>query len=487
MTRKIYITDAIFKKEPITTSAVSNIFGINAARQWISVKEGADFVYYFATEDRYKITSNYSAAGLKDQKNKSFTFNVNLWKRLITVGDNMYLSTYRFIPRFVNASVTPDIAGAGQDNKNPRSETWNISGEFKKQYVMIRIDGGVNAIDGASVIDRGIELVRGGKGLSPTPSASTLKTVYSYDNIQIIPSMATQNWFTGDPSYLQDYTNMLNFAEQAVTEEAGRTGGRSSPPPRPRAPVNPRATPALFKPTPAPAPIKVDFGPALEFGPSMSSMEGKPYILQRYIINVGNLPQQITRRFWIKLVPNSFQYSDVSSSWNEVDRPGNYAITDWAKYKPLKVSFRFLIAGNVDPASLIDQASEIPLDGLQTSVEKELRDLRAISTAPHPISLVNFQPYLTDTMRYPFLQDKTGAKFVISDMGVTSSRFTNNGISNASAAEISISLIEYIEPVMELAVLPPIKPQGTPPTDTPNETPQDISKGLFSGTWTVAR
>jgi hypothetical protein len=85
------------------------------------------------------------------------------------------------------------------------------------------------------------------------------------------------------------------------------------------------------------------------------------------------------------------------------------------------------------------------------------------------------------------LRDKTGAKFVISDMGVTASRFTDSGISNASAAEINISLIEYIEPVMELAVLPPIKPQGTPPTDTPDDTPQDISKNLFTSTFTVPR
>lgn len=478
---KIEITDSVFKKEPIRTSSVTDVFGRNARGKWISVMEGNTLVYYYGTENTIKITSNYSAAGIKDKKNNSFTFNVNLWKRLITVGDNMYLSAYRFIPRFINASVTGSTSIDESTNRTTRSETWNISGEFKKQYVMVRFDGGVSGVDTS------VDLTRGGKIQSPKPTAATLKTVYSYENTQNIPNESTQNWLTGDPSYLQDYINLRDFAVQANAEEQGRTGGRSSAPPGPRAPRNPNATPAVFRPTPAPAPIKVEFGPALEFGPSMASMEGKPYILQRYIIDVGDLPQQITRRFWVKLVPNSFQYSDVSSSWNEVDRPGNYAITDWAKYKPLKVSFRFLIAGNVDPARLIDQNSEIPLDGLQTSIEQELRDLRAISTAPHPISLVNFQPYLTDTMRYPFLQDKTGAKFVISDMSINATRFTNSGINNASAAEVTMSLIEYIEPVMELAVLPPIRPQGTPSTDRVDENPQDISKRLFTSTFTVPR
>jgi hypothetical protein len=477
---KLQIPDTVFKKQPVTTSAVSNIFGVNARGRWISVMEGGNLAYYYATETTIKINSNYSIAGAKS-KDKLFTFNVNLWKRLITVGNNMYLSAYRFIPRYINSAVTSGNVVATDKIVTTRSETWNISGEFKKQYVMMRFDGGVQGVDTSITLQRGRDV------LSPKPTAATLKTVYSYNNIQIIPNESTQNWLTGDPSYLQDYVNTISFVNQAAAEESGRTGGRSSAPPGPRAPRNPNATPAIFRPTPAPAPIRVEFGPALEFGPSMASVEGKPYILQRYIINVGELPQQITRRFWIKLVPNSFQYSDVSSSWSEVDRPGNYAITAWSKYKPLKVSFRFLIAGTVDPARLRDQASEIPLDGLLTSVEQELRDLRAISTAPHPISLVNFQPYLTDTMRYPFLRDKTGAKFVISDMGVTASRFTDNGISNASAAEINISLIEYIEPVMELAVLPPIRPQGTPPTDTPDDTPQDISKNLFTSTFTVPR
>jgi hypothetical protein len=480
MTKEIKVNDLVFKKQPISTSTISNIFGQNNDGKWISVRENNKLVYYYGTSDMVSITSDYSVAGSKAANNSSFFFRVNLWKRLITVGDNLYLTAYRFIPRFIDANPVTTTKAPANTSMFSKSEEWKHGDKFRREYVMIRFDGGVN------VIDTTITLKKGGKSVSPNPTPSVLKTVYSYTNIQNIPNEKTQNWLTGG-TYLQDYTNQLNFIDQAVAEEAGRTGGRSSAPgrpggPRKKAPSQPRA-PRRAAP---PAPVRVEFGPSLEFGPSMASMEGKPYILQRYIIEVNDLPQQITRRFWVKLVPNSFQYSDLSSQWNEIERPGNYAITDWSKYKPLKVSFRFLIAGEFDSSRLIQSPSEIPLDGMQSSIEKELRDLRAIATAPHPISLVNFQPYLTDTMRYPFLQDKTGAKFIISDLSVTASRFSDAGITTTSAAEISISLTEYIESSVQLAVLPPIKAQGEIPTKQ-EETPIDVSKNKVTHTFTIPR
>ena len=183
-----------------------------------------------------------------------------------------------------------------------------------------------------------------------------------------------------------------------------------------------------------------------------------PYILQTYTLADQVNPNNYTnvrKIFTIDIVPNSFEFSQLASTWNDIDRPGNFALTDWGKYNLLKANFKFVISAKTPQG---------PLDGMKNSIETQLDLIRKIAQTPHPIRLVNCTPYLSKSFKFPFITTGEEIQFVISDLSVNAIRFTPGGVHETSVAEVTLSLTEYSNPNMgTLAVLPPLKKASTKP------------------------
>jgi hypothetical protein len=281
------------------------------------------------------------------------------------------------------------------------------------------------------------------------------------------------------------------------------TGGSETPPaaPGPVAPAapstsgkgkNPSSTnPSKKKAKPntdygmKPVTVKILDGRIFNNGNSSSSYdknEGRPYIEQKYFFYSNAGKQEITRRHVFDVIPNSFEFSQLGSQWNEVDRSGNYSLVDWAKYNLTKVSFRFLVHGKRTDIRETETGniSTVVNDGLDVSIDDQLENIRSIGGAAHPVRIYNMNTLLTDSFRYPYLTKAGGIQWVINDMSVSATRLTPQGRGIATA-EVSITLTEYPIIARDVIALPPISPT-TPiiPGKEKGNTP------YRSGSWTDA-
>lgn len=202
-----------------------------------------------------------------------------------------------------------------------------------------------------------------------------------------------------------------------------------------------------------------------------------PYIEQRYTIpgpinseGVSEI-RQIVRRHIFDIIPNTFEFNNLSSTWEEVPRNGNFNMIDWSKYNLTKVGFKFLIQGTRTDTFNFEQqkkadGSLIPIpppistivnDGMSISIDEQVANIRQIGAAPYPVRLYNLNTLLTDEYRFPYESPGKGILWVISDMNITASRVTPKA-KNIAVAEVSISLIEYPEIGRDIIFLPPLVP-----------------------------
>ena len=241
--------------------------------------------------------------------------------------------------------------------------------------------------------------------------------------------------------------------------------------------------------TPASKPVTVKILDAriMNNGSTASSYnlnERRPYMEQKYFVYGTDTKQEITRRHVFDVIPNSFEFSQLGSQWNEVERSGNYPLVDWAKYNLTKVSFRFLVHGRRTDTvtSSTGEISTVVNDGLDISIDDQLDNLRAIGGAAHPLRIYNMNTFLTDSYRYPYLTKAGSIQWVIGDMSVTATRLTPQG-NRVATAEVSITLMEYPVIGRDIVRLPPLAPSKPviPGKDKPR-TPAQY--GLFSETLT---
>jgi hypothetical protein len=202
-----------------------------------------------------------------------------------------------------------------------------------------------------------------------------------------------------------------------------------------------------------------------------------PYIEQRYTIpgpinseGVSEI-RQIVRRHIFDIIPNTFEFSNLSSAWEEVPRNGNFNMVDWSKYNLTKVGFKFLIQGTRTDTFNFEQqkkadGSLIPIpppistivnDGMSISIDEQVANIRQIGAAPYPVRLYNLNTLLTDEYRFPYESPGKGILWVIGDMNITASRVTPKA-KNIAVAEVNISLIEYPEIGRDIIFLPPLVP-----------------------------
>lgn len=195
---------------------------------------------------------------------------------------------------------------------------------------------------------------------------------------------------------------------------------------------------------------------------SYSGYADKPHI-QQIITDYDPIKKQrqrIIRRHIFDIIPNSFEFSQLSSTWNEVERSGNYPMVDWSKYNLTKCSFRFLVAGR--RLDTIDRQSTLVNDGMDVSVDAEIENIRAIAGAPYPVLFNNLNKLISTSYRFPYLENTRGIQWVIADLSITATRLTPNG-RGIAAAEVSITLNEYPVIARDIVPLPPLTPDRPVP------------------------
>ena len=203
----------------------------------------------------------------------------------------------------------------------------------------------------------------------------------------------------------------------------------------------------------------------------ITKIEEMPYMKQ--VINnfsaAENSRQSIERYHAFEMMPNSFEFSQLSSAWNEVARSGNYPLVDWSNYQLTKVSFRFLVVAKqlgtskeYEKGVLTKTTQSIVNDGLLVSIDEQLENIRAMAGTPSPITLYNVNNLLTTTYRYPYTNNARNMQWVINDASITATRLTQGG-KHISAAEVSLTLTEYPVIAREIIPLPPLTPDNPPP------------------------
>lgn len=217
-----------------------------------------------------------------------------------------------------------------------------------------------------------------------------------------------------------------------------------------------------------------------------------PYIKQ--IINHFNVAensrQRIERIHVFEMIPNSFEFSQLSSTWNEVERSGNYSLVDWSRYNLTKVSFRFLVVAkkletnqfysDAEKTKLLKQTSQIVNDGLLVSIDEQLDNIRAIVGAPSPVTLYNLNSLISTEYRYPYTNNTRNIQWIVADSSINATRLTKDGKA-ISAAEVSLTLTEYPVVAREIIPLPPLTPNPPPPPPCkpPCKPPADPLYGLW--------
>ena len=232
----------------------------------------------------------------------------------------------------------------------------------------------------------------------------------------------------------------------------------------------------------------------------LKKIEEMPYMKQ--VINhfsaAENSRQSIERYHAFEMMPNSFEFSQLSSAWNEVARSGNYPLVDWSNYQLTKVSFRFLVVAKQlltteekNAKGVVTKTTQsIVNDGLFVSIDEQLDNIRAMAGTPSPITLYNLNNLLTTTYRYPYTNNARNMQWVINDASITATRLTQGG-KHISAAEVSLTLTEFPIIGRDIVPLPPLTPDNPPPPACKPDsgdakcTPVNPEYGLFiEGTYT---
>ena len=292
----------------------------------------------------------------------------------------------------------------------------------------------------------------------------------------------------------------------AITASTGRT---SSTPPRPNpsgsSPSSRRTsggrsnTPPNVSNSPSLSTVVVRLQPDRNIFNGRGLYNGyvdKPYIQQTISVFSNTRDERnqeqptrerIVRRHVFEIIPNTFEFSQLSSTWNNVERSGNYPLVDWAQYNLTKCSFRFLVASRrIDE---IEQQRTLVNDGMDVSIEEEIENIRIMAGSPSPVTFYNFNKLLSTSYRFPYLENTRGIQWVIADLSVTATRLTPNG-RGIAAAEVSITLNEYPEIARDIVFLPPLVPdrpipQICRPNPCPPPTPR--ARGLITDTFTINR
>ena len=160
--------------------------------------------------------------------------------------------------------------------------------------------------------------------------------------------------------------------------------------------------------------------------------------------------------------PVNISYDGLSNEIAEIERPGATAILAYKKHQLLKVSFDFVVA--------------VPFDGINTSVDSDIAILRKMAeNTSRPVQVFNLDKMFERTSRRRYQPENTRhrsyvTKFRIADLSVSSVK--RNASGGITQADCKITLIEDVNPRIDVALIPKFVPppsvpkKTTPPTKT---------------------
>lgn len=417
-----------------------------------------------------KIT--YSSAVVIKRLNKGNQYSVKNWGSFIFIG--ITDSDYKFIKgESVSSAESTTVTSTGSDSKLVSVLTKSFR-ETEEMYNHLYNES--NGRIGSSAINRTDPSGNSGFGAGLTPAQINRTDANGNSG----PG-AGRNVLDSAADFRRIEESQKSFASPGGgTNPSAANGGRNSNPNTRR-----RENPPTGQST-----AVLNYLPDRRIG---SENANAPYMQQTItdFNSVNNTREKIIRTHVFDIVPNSFEFSQLSSVWNEVERSGNYAMVDWSKYNLTKCTFRFLVAGKRTDTINAGQKtakSTVVNDGLDVSIDEQIEILRAMGGSPYPVTLHNLNTLTSTSFRFPYVNNTRNLQWVIADMSITASRLTPNGRKMA-AAEVSITLNEYPIIARDIIALPPLTPKNpVPRTCKPKPCkPVDPKNNLLTIGFTIER
>jgi hypothetical protein len=420
-------------------------------------------------------TVKYSSAVVTKRLNKGNNYSVKNWGSFIFIG--ITDSDYKFIQGepVTSAESTTTVASTGADSKLVSVLTKSFR-EIDEMYNHLYEQS--NGRSGASTVNRTDANGNSGFGAALTPAQINRTDANGNSGFG-----ASSRKFTST----REAEEALGFGVSSVTPSgssnpSSSSGNKNS---NGRALARERQNPSYGQST-----AVVNFLPDRRIGGQNTNL---PYIQQTItdFNSVTNTRERIIRTHVFDIIPNSFEFSQLSSVWNEVERSGNYAMVDWSKYNLTKCTFRFLVAGkrtDTTNAGTATAKSVVVNDGLDISIDEQIEILRAMGGAPYPVVLHNLNTLTATSFRFPYVNNTRNLQWVIADMSITATRMTPNGRKMA-AAEVSITLNEYPIIARDIIALPPLAPDNPVPKICKPKPckPVDPKNNLLSTGFTIER
>jgi hypothetical protein len=214
----------------------------------------------------------------------------------------------------------------------------------------------------------------------------------------------------------------------------------------------------------------------------------RPQMVQRYTrpatadVKAANLDDVFTFRY----IPQGIKYSGLGSEWVEIPRAEDVPFVDWARWQLMKISFSFIIADD-----RTEQGGRIVPDGLESSVDSQIEQLRRMAQRKNPVMLFNFDDMLSFQLRRGVAnRTSPNMEFVINDLSITATRRTTDPTdgtpttpSQIAVAQVEITLTEIPVEVVGIVALPPIQSPFIPPPKKGKKGPVHLEYPLWTPTF----
>ena len=426
----------------------------------------------------------YSSDVVKKRLNKGGQYSFKNWGSFIFI--SITDSDFKFIkgePAIAESTTT--VASTGADSKLVSTLTKSFR-EIEEMYNHLNTES--NGRAGVSTVSRTGANGNSGFGAGGNSEAGAGLTPAQINRIDA----------AGRSGFGAGSSNLTRVTSPNYTPRAPASAGSS---PSPSGASNPSVSGGNQNPNgldmAREAPPYGETSAVLNFLPDRkigAQNTNLPYMQQTItdFNSVTNTRERIIRTHVFNIVPNSFEFSQLSSVWNEIERSGNYSMVDWSKYNLTKCTFRFLVAGKrIDTidANTATAKSVVVNDGLDVGIDEEIENLRAMGGGPYPVVLHNLNTLTSTSFRFPYVNNTRNIQWVIADMSITATRMTPNG-RKIAAAEVSITLNEYPVIARDIIALPPLAPDNpVPKTCKPKPcTPVNPqSGGLLTPGFSIAR
>lgn len=217
-------------------------------------------------------------------------------------------------------------------------------------------------------------------------------------------------------------------------------------------------------------------GAAASVRPQMVQRYTKPAEADAPAINLDDV-------FTFRYIPQGIKYSGLAAEWTEIPRAEDVPFIDWTRWQLMKVSFSFIIAND-----RTETGGRIVPDGLESSVDSQIEQLRRMAQRKTSVMLFNFDDMLSFQLRRGAAnRTSPNMEFVINDLSVTATRRTTDASdgtpstpSQIAVAQVEITLTEIPVEVVGIVALPPIDSPYLPPSPpTRSKVPDELAFSLI--------